>query len=260
MTAEPRGPRVEAVGEPEALVSRLPSRAPVVPPPSGLVPARTPLAGSHVVLEPLDPARHAASLFHAGHAGEAALQIWEFLAEGPFASLSDHAAILRRQTARLDRVYYAVCPRDAGAALGQASFLDIDGENGTIEIGHIWFAPALQRTRAATEALYLMIRHALDDLGYRRVQWKCDALNARSRAAARRLGFRFEGLFCKHLIVKGRNRDTAWYAILDDDWPDLRGPIEAWLEPGNFADDGAAKTSLSEATARRMLSGGRSLR
>ena len=125
---------------------------------------------------------------------------------------------------------------------------------GVIEIGHIWFGPRLARTRAATEALYLMIRHAMDDLGYRRMHWRCNAQNARSRQAARRLGFRFEGIFYNHMIFKGRNRDTAWYSILDDEWPEVRGILERWLDDGNFDAEGRALSSLAEMMSDRTPS------
>lgn len=129
------------------------------------------------------------------------------------------------------------------------SYLRITPEFGVIEIGHIWFAPQLQRTTAATEAIYLLARHAFDDLGYRRVEWKCNALNAASRRAAERFGFAFEGVFRKHQIVKGRNRDTAWYAIIDDEWPIIRAGFQAWLSPENFDSDGWQIRSLGELTA-----------
>ena len=134
--------------------------------------------------------------------------------------------------------------------LGWASYLRITPEFGVIEIGHIWFGLELRRTTAATEAIYLLARHALDDLGYRRLEWKCNALNAASRRAAERFGFTFEGVFRRHQIVKGRNRDTAWYAITDDDWPMIRGGYESWLAPENFNDDGLQRCSLRELIAR----------
>ena len=135
-----------------------------------------------------------------------------------------------------------------------AQYLDIQPSSGVIEIGYIWFAPEFQRTRGATEALYLLLSHAMDDLGYRRMQWRCNALNAKSRAAARRLGFRFEGIFFNHMIVKGRNRDTAWYSILDHEWPEVSARITAWLADDNFDADGHARTSLGEAMTRRAAS------
>jgi RimJ/RimL family protein N-acetyltransferase len=214
--------------------------------PSGLAPPRIKLMGRHVCLEPLDPARHAAELFAAGHGSAAALRIWDYLAYGPWPDGAAFAAYLRQQAAALDRVWYAVRPNGDGFACGMASYLDIQPADGVIEIGGIWFAPALQRTRAATEALFLMLRHAMDDLGYRRMQWRCNALNAKSRAAARRLGFRFEGVFHNHLIFKGRNRDTAWYSILDDEWAEVRGLIAAWLDDANFDAAGRARTSLAD--------------
>jgi RimJ/RimL family protein N-acetyltransferase len=132
--------------------------------------------------------------------------------------------------------------------------LDIQAANGVIEIGYIRFGLSLQRTPAATEALFLMLRHAVDDLGYKRMQWRCNAQNERSRTAVRRLGFRYEGTFHNHLIFKGKNRDTAWYSILNDEWPEVRGIIETWLAPGNFATDGAALTSLTEMMHHRSPS------
>jgi RimJ/RimL family protein N-acetyltransferase len=137
---------------------------------------------------------------------------------------------------------------------GQTSYLDIQPEQGVIEIGAIWFGLGLRRTRAATEALYLMLRAAMDDLRYRRMQWRCNALNAASRGAARRLGFRFEGVFYNHMITKGLNRDTAWYSILDDEWPEVRSILQAWLAPSNFDESGRAKTSLTELMRNRSAS------
>jgi RimJ/RimL family protein N-acetyltransferase len=166
--------------------------------PSALVPARTALIGRYVTLEPLDAARHAADLFEASHGSEAALHIWDYLPWGPWKSEAEYTTVLRQQTARHDQIYYAAGPSSDGKACGQTSFLDIQPEQGIIEIGSIWFGLTLQRTRSATESMYLMLRYAMDDLGYRRMQWRCNAL----RAAARRLGFRFEGIFYNHMIFK----------------------------------------------------------
>ena len=130
-----------------------------------------------------------------------------------------------------------------------ASYLRIEPEFGVIEIGHIWFGVPLQRTTAATEAIYLLARHAFDDLGYRRLEWKCNALNAASRRAAERFGFTFEGVFRQHMVVKGRNRDTAWYAIVDEDWPAIRSAFQAWLAPENFDSQGIQVRSLGDAIA-----------
>jgi len=219
--------------------------------PSALVPARTALIGRYVTLEPLDPAQHAGDLFEASHGSEAALRIWDYLPWGPWKSEVEYGNVLRQQTARPEQIYYAIRPAPGGKACGQTSFLDIQPEHGVIEIGSIWFGLELRRTRGATESLYLMLRYAMDDLRYRRMQWRCNALNAASRAAARRLGFRFEGIFHNHMIFKGRNRDTAWYSILDDEWPEVREIMERWLAPSNFDQDGMAKTSLSAVMAER---------
>jgi RimJ/RimL family protein N-acetyltransferase len=217
--------------------------------PPGLVPARTVLAGSEIRLEPLDPARHAAALHRAGHGTEAALRIWDYLPYGPFPAEDIFRAYLRECAAAFDPIHFAICNTATGQPAGMASFMDIQPKIGVIEIGGIWFCPALQRTRAATEALFLMLAHALDDLGYRRMQWRCNAQNAKSRAAAKRLGFRFEGIWFNHLVFKGRNRDTAWYSILDSEWPAIREAIKAWLDPANFDGVGRAKRSLSAMTA-----------
>ena len=221
------------------------SDAEVVRLPSALVPARIPLVGRYVTLEPLDAGRHAGDLFEASHGSKAALRIWDYLPWGPWKSEAEFANVLRQQTAGQDRIYYAIRPAAGGKACGQICFLDIQPEQGVIEIGAIWFGLTLRRTRGATESMYLMLRYAMDDLGYRRMQWRCNALNAASRTAARRLGFRFEGIFYNHMIFKGRNRDTAWYSILDDEWPEVRKIMERWLAPSNFDQDGSAKTSLA---------------
>ena len=228
--------------------------ATVDPLPSGLVPARTVLQGEHIRLEPLDPAIHADDLYAASHTTEEGLAIWTYLPQGPWPDKAAYTAHLRGSAGSQERIYYALRPLPDGPASGHASFMDIHAGDGVIEIGYIWFAPALQRTRAATEAMYLMLDHAMTDLRYRRMQWRCNALNAKSRAAARRLGFRYEGTFYNHLIFKGLNRDTAWYSILDDEWPDVKARLEAWLAADNFDADGKAKTSLSDAMRDRPTS------
>lgn len=227
------------------------SGAPVTELPSSRIPARAPLRGRCVELVPQDAARHAADLYAAGHESDAALCIWDYLAYGPWASLEEYRATMRAQSASFDTIFYAVRPLVGERFEGQTSYLDINPAMGVIEIGHIWFSPRLTRTRAATEALYLMISHAMDDLGYRRMHWRCNSLNEKSRQAARRLGFRFEGIFYNHMIFKGKNRDTAWYSILDDEWPQVREILENWLDDVNFDTDGKARSSLSEAMRRR---------
>jgi RimJ/RimL family protein N-acetyltransferase len=222
--------------------------------PSALIPARAPIRGKYVELIPQHADSHAADLFAAGHESERALAIWDYLAYGPWASVDDYRATMRAQSATFDTIFYALRPLDSERFEGQSSYLDINPQMGVIEIGHIWFSPVLARTRAATEALYLMIRHAMGDLGYRRMHWRCNALNEKSRQAARRLGFRFEGVFYNHMIFKGKNRDTAWYSILDNEWPELRGILEAWLDEANFDAQGEAKTSLFEMMSDRSPS------
>ncbi len=222
--------------------------------PPGLLPQRTFLEGRFVDLEPQDASKHANSLFQAGHDSEAALKIWDYLTYGPWPSIEAYSTFLRQQSSSFDPIFYTICSRATGKACGQASFLDIDAQNGVIEIGHIWFGPDLQRTRGATEALFLMLKYAMDDLGYRRMQWRCNALNEKSRQAAQRLGFRFEGVFYNHLIFKGKNRDTAWYSILDDEWPEVRQKLESWLSDSNFNAEGESRSSLSELMKQRKPS------
>jgi RimJ/RimL family protein N-acetyltransferase len=198
----------------------------------------TVLSGPRVRIEPLDPARHAAELF-AAQAGDP--RMWDHLPYGPWASEAELAAHLEAQAAWEDPLVFTVV---TDTACGIVTFMRMAPAHGCIEIGHIWLGAPLQRTPAATEAIFLLARHAFDDLAYRRLEWKCDAANARSRRAAERFGFTFEGVFRKHMIVKGRNRDTAWYAIVDDDWPAVRAGFEAWLAPRNFDADGRQRDSL----------------
>ncbi len=223
----------------------------VSPLPSALVPARQTLAGRYVELVPLDAARHAADLYAASHDTEDARHIWDYMKVGPWTDEDAYRAALRQQSAELGRVAYAIHPLDGEAVCGEASYLSIQAQHGVIEIGSIWFGARLRRTRAATEAMYLLLRHAMDDLGYRRMEWKCNALNRNSRNAAKRLGFRFEGIFYNHAIVKGRNRDSAWYSILGEEWPVLREIFEGWLSPSNFDENGIARESLSDLMAAR---------
>jgi RimJ/RimL family protein N-acetyltransferase len=207
------------------------------------VPEKVPLQGATVILEPLEPARHAAELFSSS---KDAPELWKHLAYGPFANQEVFTRWLEDRAATDDPLFYALVDRTAGEARGMASYLRIEPEHGVIEIGHIWFAPALQRTRQATEAIFLMARHAFDDLGYRRFEWKCDSLNGPSRRAAERFGFTYEGIFRQHMVTKGRNRDTAWYSMTDGEWPLRRAAFEAWLAPDNFDQEGRQRRSLGE--------------
>ena len=207
--------------------------------------ATTALRGDRVTVEPLDARRHGDDLYAAAHDPRDPL-IWTYLAYGPWPD--DRAgfdAHLAEQEASTDPRFYAVVLED-GRAVGIVSYLRVEPVHGVIEIGHIWFGAALQRTPAATEVVYLLARHAFDELGHRRLEWKCDAANSRSQAAARRFGFTPEGTFRQHMIVKGRNRDTAWFAIVDGEWPAVRAGFEAWLAPENFAADGTQRAGLAE--------------
>jgi RimJ/RimL family protein N-acetyltransferase len=212
-------------------------------------PTRTPLAGATVRLEPLDPDRQARQLYSASHDDGAGALIFRHLAYGPFDSLEAFSAWLDERAKSNDPLFFCIVDGETGKPQGMASFMRIEPEHGVIEIGHIWFSPSLQRTRPATEAIYLLARHAFDDLGYRRLEWKCDALNLPSRRAAERFGFTFEGVFRQHLVVKGRNRDTAWFSILDGEWPLVRSAFEAWLAPENFDADGRQRKSLAHIRA-----------
>lgn len=204
-------------------------------------PQRRPLAGRHVRLEPVDPARHTGDL-HALSVG--APRLWTYLGYGPFADAAAFRQWFESCVPQQDPLFFAVIDAATGRASGMVSYLRIAPATGVIEIGHIWFAPALQRTRQATEAIFLLMRHAFDDLGYRRLEWKCDSLNAASRRAAARFGFTFEGVFRQHMIVKGRNRDTAWFAILDGEWPAIRAGFERWLDDANFDAAGRQRAPL----------------
>jgi RimJ/RimL family protein N-acetyltransferase len=233
------------------------SGEPVATPPSGRAPERVTMRGRLVTVEPLDPARHGEELYAASHETAEARRIWSYLPDGPFADRSAFDAWLAGMRTATDRVVFAFRDLATGSAAGMANYLDIRPAHGAIEIGYIWFAPSLQRTPPATEALYLMLRYAFDELRYRRMQWRCNALNEKSRAAALRLGFTFEGIFHQHMVVKGHNRDTAWYSILDGEWPRLRAGFEAWLAPENFDAEGRQRQSLRHG-ARARNEGGRS--
>jgi len=207
-------------------------------------PPRTAMEGRLCRVEPIDVDRHAADL-HAANLQDKEGRIWTYLAYGPFERLEDYRDWMRRSCLGEDPLFHAVIDLKTGRATGVASYLRIDPAPGVIEVGHINYAPALQDTPAGTEAMFLMMRRVFDELGYRRYEWKCDALNAPSRAAALRLGFQYEGIFRQATIYKARNRDTAWYAIIDRDWPALRARYERWLDPANFDAAGRQRRRLS---------------
>jgi RimJ/RimL family protein N-acetyltransferase len=210
-----------------------------VPPPR---PPHATIAGRYCRLEPLDAERHAAAL-HEACALDRDGRMWTYLAYGPFADAAAHRSWIAERERSADPLFFAVVDAATERAAGVASYLRIEPAHGALEIGHLAFAPPLQRTRAATEALYLMLRLAFE-LGYRRCEWKCDALNAASRRAAERLGFSFEGVFRQATVYKGRNRDTAWYAMIDSEWPPRDTAFRDWLDPDNFEASGHQRRPL----------------
>ena len=219
-------------------------------PPAG-VPDAAPIMGARVVLERLDAARHGDALYEAAHGEGADPRLWDYLPYGPFTGDRDgFLAHLESQAPSTDPCFYAVVDRATGRAAGVVSFLRIEPAHGVIEIGHVWFGGPLQRTPQATEAIFLLARHAFEVLGYRRLEWKCDDANARSKAAARRFGFTAEGVFRQHMVVKGRNRDTAWLSILDGEWPAVGAGFRAWLAPENFDAEGRQRASLASLRQR----------
>lgn len=203
------------------------------------------LEGRYARLEPMKAKVHAEALFAAKSTDDS---IWDYLPYGPFADVSGYAEWVRSFEGSPDPYFYAIRNLETGNLQGVASYLRIAPEAGSIEVGHINYSPALQKTRAATEAMYLMMRWAFE-AGYRRYEWKCNALNLGSRRAAERLGLSYEGVFRQAAVMKGRNRDTAWFAAIDAEWPDLRLAFETWLALDNFAPDGQQCQSLSDLTA-----------
>jgi RimJ/RimL family protein N-acetyltransferase len=201
------------------------------------------LAGRYVRLDPLAPA-HAPALHAANRADDA---IWDYLGYGPFASEAEYAAWVGEMAGKPDPLFFALTDLARGTPAGVASLMRIEPEQGTIEVGHICLAPALQRTRAASEAIFLFADWVFRE-GYRRFEWKCNALNRASRRAAERFGFSFEGVFRNHMVVRGRNRDTAWFAMTDGDWRGLRPAWQAWLDPANFDAEGRQRRRLGELT------------
>ena len=210
-------------------------------------PSRLTLTGRFCRVEPLDVERHASALYAAnGLDGEG--RLWTYLPYGPFETFEEYQAWLRRTCMGADPLFFTLLVTATGQPGGLASYLRIDPPNGSIEVGHLNFSPALQRTPAATEAMYLMMEHAFA-LGYRRYEWKCNALNLPSRVAAQRLGFSFEGVFRQAAVTKGRSRDTAWYSVIDSEWPALQAAFRRWLDPDNFDARGAQRQRLSDLTA-----------
>ncbi|MGH7642305.1 MAG: GNAT family N-acetyltransferase [Candidatus Dormibacteria bacterium] len=221
---------------------------PRVDPTPAPFPQRVTLEGRYIELTPLNQAQHGAALWE--HLLDPANDhLWRYLPVGPFADRVAFDAHLHRSCSTDNPLFFAILDGDTKRALGWASLMRIEPAHRCVEVGYILYTPALQRTRGATEAMYLLARYVFEDLGYRRYEWKCDALNAPSRLAALRLGFNYEGTFRQHMVIKGRSRDTAWYSILDGDWPARKARLESWLDPANFDAQGIQKQPLSAISA-----------
>ena len=213
-------------------------------------PERITMKGRWITLAPLDATAHAKELYE-GSSGDAARDaVWDYLFDPPGRSFEDFRADLAKKAASADPLFFAVIDNVTGRALGYQTLMRIDLANRVIEVGNIMWTPAIQRTAGATEAQYLFACYVFDELGNRRYEWKCNALNAPSRRAAERFGFTFEGIFRQHMIVKGRNRDTAWYAMLDHEWPSRKAAYERWLDPANFDGQGNQRARLSDLMPR----------
>ncbi|HEY2021147.1 GNAT family protein [Paraburkholderia sp.] len=213
-------------------------------------PGREPLAGRYCRIEPVDVERHAADLFDA-YGSAADDRDWTYLAVGPFDSAGAYREHLTRMAASKDPLHYAVIDLATGKPVGTLALMRIDPANGVIEVGHVTYSPRLKRTRIATDAMFLLMSEVFDKLGYRRFEWKCDSLNEPSRNAALRYGFTFEGIFRQAIVYRERNRDTAWFSIIDGEWPALRECYTQWLDAGNFDAHGQQVEKLAELIARR---------
>lgn len=205
------------------------------------LPGPVTLTGRWVTLEPLSAEKHGRALWQAvaGHD-----EIWQWLSDGPYASEADLTAALAAKEAGPAARFYAIVPAATGQAAGYASLMRMDPAHGVIEVGNVLFSPELQRTHASTEAQFLLAQYVFEELGYRRYEWKCNALNGPSRKAAERLGFSFEGVFHQHMVIKGKSRDTAWYAMLDTEWPARKAAFVSWLAESNFDATGRQKRTL----------------
>ncbi len=204
-------------------------------------PERVVLEGRHVKIVPLHAAAHAEALY----AGSRDAELWRYLFNGPYTDEAEFRAWLEGRENLEDPLFFTILDAPSGAPAGYCSLMRIEPAHRVIEVGNILYLPSLQRTVGATEAMYLLARYVFEELQYRRYEWKCNVLNAPSRRAALRLGFRFEGIFRQHMIVKGQNRDTAWYSMLDTEWEDRKLAFEKWLDPSNFDAEGSQKTALN---------------
>lgn len=208
------------------------------------LPPRSTMEGKYCRVEILDADKHAEDLYSA-YMKDIEGRIWTYLAYGPFDQFEEYLAWMKKTCLGNDPLFHAIIDLKTNKAIGVASFLRIEPNVGVIEVGHINYSPLLQKTPIATEAMFLMMRRVFDELGYRRYEWKCDSLNARSRKAAVRLGFMYEGIFRQATIYKARNRDTAWYSIIDREWPEMKKAFEEWLDAENFDANDQQKKSLS---------------
>lgn len=209
-------------------------------------PERVTLEGRWITLTPLNADKHAQALYGGSNGDGARESVWTYLFDGPCHSLDEFRANIEAKARSDDPLFFAVVDNATGRAVGYQTLMRVDAANRVIEVGNVMYTPAMQRTAGATEAQYLFARYVFDELGYRRYEWKCHSLNAPSRRAAERFGFTFEGIFRQHMIVKGHNRDTAWFAMLNSDWPARKAAFERWLEPDNFDDRGRQKMRLSD--------------
>jgi RimJ/RimL family protein N-acetyltransferase len=214
------------------------------------LPGREPRVGRYCRIERVDVERHAEELYEA-YRGAPDSRDWTYLSAGPFTSADAYREYLSKAATLTDPMHHTVIDLATGKAVGTLALMRIDAANGVIEVGHVTYSPLLKRTRIATEALALLMQYVFDDLGYRRFEWKCDALNAPSRDAALRYGYTFEGIFRQAIVTRGRNRDTAWYSIVDSEYPALREAYAQWLDPDNFDAAGQQKTRLADLIARR---------
>lgn len=216
------------------------------------MPPATPMEGAYATVLPFDLDAHTEALFEANSVDDA---IWDYMPQGPFADLSAYRDWMAANALGADPIFHTIINKDTSRPEGVATYLRIAPDAGSIEVGYITYSPALQRTRAGTEAMVLMMQRAFD-LGYRRYEWKCNALNAPSRRLAQRLGMSYEGVFRQAGVVKGRNRDTAWYAAIDTEWPALKAAFDQYLAPDNFDKVGKQKVSLSQLTAPLLVNQG----
>ncbi len=212
---------------------------------ASLTPARTEMVGQYCIIKPLDVDAHAESLFNA-FAKDSDNKNWTYMPYGPFENFKAFKSWLINIAMSNDPLFYSLINKETNAVIGLASYLRINPSQGVIEVGNIHYSPVLQRSPMATEVMFLMMQRVFDELGYRRYEWKCDALNEKSRNAALRLGFTFEGIFRQAIMYKRRNRDTAWYSILDTEWPRLKQAFTMWLSPENFDFNGHQKISLGD--------------